>query len=74
MYGGAVAGAARLSILVPIDLLKTRAQNQKDGKIRYKKMISTLYRQQGITGLYRGFWTLALRDIPGWAIYFQIYE
>ena len=44
MFGGAVAGGARLSILGPLDLLKTRAQAQKNGKIRYKKMISTLYR------------------------------
>lgn len=37
-------------------------------------MISTLYRQQGLTGFYRGFSTLALRDVPGCAIYFYTFE
>ena len=32
---GAVAGGTRLSVLVPFDLLKTRAQAQKEGKIKY---------------------------------------
>ena len=25
-------------------------------------------------GLYRGFWTHTLRSIPGWAVYFWVYE
>jgi hypothetical protein len=44
-YGGAVAGAPRLFLMVPLELLKTRAQNTKNGDIRYSKMISTLYKQ-----------------------------
>ena len=74
MYSGAVAGGARVFILVPFDLLKTRAQAQKNGKIRYSQMISTLYRQQGLAGLYRGFWTVASRDIPACAAYFYTFE
>jgi len=30
--------------------------------------------EQGIRGLYRGFWACAARDTPGWAIYFSSYE
>lgn len=74
MYSGAVAGGARVFILVPFDLLKTRAQAQKNGKICYGRMISTLYRQQGLVGLYRGFWTVALRDVPACAAYFYTFE
>lgn len=39
MYAGAAAGASRLLIFAPFDLLKTRAQAQKTGKIRYLKMV-----------------------------------
>jgi predicted xylose isomerase-like sugar epimerase len=74
MYSGAVAGGARVFVLVPFDLLKTRAQAQKNGKVRYTRMISTMYRQQGLTGLYRGFWTVALRDVPACAAYFFTFE
>jgi len=24
--------------------------------------------------MYRGFWAFALRDIPGWAVYFSAFE
>lgn len=33
-----------------------------------------ILRQQGLSGLYRGFWASAWRDIPGWAAYFGSYD
>lgn len=72
--GGMAAGIARLPFGVPIELLKTRAQYQRQGKIKYFPMIAKLYHQQGVSGIYRGTWAMALRDGPGWAIYFAIYQ
>ena len=74
LIGGAVAGFASLSIFVPLELLKCRAQVDKVGGVSYSKMIKNLFQQQGIPGLYRGFWATAWRDTPAWAVYFALYE
>lgn len=74
LLAGAFAGFASLSIFVPLELLKCRAQVQREGDIRYGAMIRELYQMQGVAGLYRGFWAMAWRDIPGWAAYFAGYE
>ena len=57
-----------------MELFKCRAQVQKEGQINYSRIASDLYRMQGITGLYRGFWAFAWRDVPGWAVYFSAYQ
>lgn len=40
----------------------------------YGAEIKAIIRNQGIFGLYRGFWASAWRDIPGWAVYFASFE
>lgn len=40
----------------------------------YSAEVSTLLAQQGISGMYRGFWASAWRDVPGWAVYFASYD
>jgi len=35
MLGGAIGGFASLSVAVPVDLLKSRAQMTRDGKLNY---------------------------------------
>lgn len=74
LLAGAIAGFASLSVVVPLELLKCRAQVQKEGDINYRSMVRELYQAQGVSGLYRGFWAMAWRDIPGWAAYFAAYE
>ena len=74
LYGGALAGLCSLSIYVPLDLLKCRAQMTKDGNLNYTNELRNVWRAQGIRGLYRGFWAFAWRDIPGWAVYFAAFE
>lgn len=74
LLAGAFAGLASLSVIVPVELLKCRAQVQREGEIKYRAMVRDLYRAQGVAGLYRGFWAMAWRDIPGWAAYFACYE
>lgn len=31
-------------------------------------------RNEGFSGLYKGFWVLVARDVPGWGAYFLAYE
>jgi len=74
LISGAFSGFLSLSIYVPGDLLKCRAQIRKDKNFSYMKEIQLIVKSEGIKGLYRGFMITALRDIPGWGIYFATYE
>ena len=74
MVGGAVGGFASLSVAVPVDLLKSRAQMTRDGKLNYPREMRHILSTQGPCGMYRGFWAFALRDIPGWGVYFSAFE
>lgn len=74
LLAGAVSGFASLSIFVPFELLKCRAQLSKGPSVSYTAEVSTLIAQQGVSGLYRGFWASAWRDVPGWAAYFASYD
>jgi len=74
LYAGALAGLCSLSIFVPGDLLKCRAQMTSEGNMSYVAETKSILRQQGIAGLYRGFWASAWRDVPGWAVYFASFE
>ncbi|MFN9900036.1 MAG: MC/SLC25 family protein, partial [bacterium] len=35
----------------------------------YRVELKKLWLNEGIRGLYRGFWPLLWRDIPGWGVY-----
>ena len=70
---GAFAGLGSLAVLVPLELLKCRAQIKKDGNLNITQEVKDIVRDQGAKGLYRGFWATAWRDIPGWAVYFSAY-
>lgn len=71
---GAIAGFCSLAVLVPLELLKCRAQIMKEGNLNVIKEVKDILREQGTKGLYRGFWASAWRDIPGWAVYFSAYS
>ncbi|KAJ1827804.1 mitochondrial aspartate-glutamate transporter agc1, partial [Coemansia sp. RSA 2703] len=56
---GAVAGVTGVSIIFPLDMVKTRLQNQKpiNGKLPYRGGIDCfqqIVRKEGVRGLYRG--------------------
>jgi hypothetical protein len=74
LYAGGLAGLCGLSIFVPSDLLKCRQQMIREGSMSYTAEIKAILRNQGVSGLYRGFWASAWRDVPGWAIYFATFE
>ncbi|XP_073460999.1 solute carrier family 25 member 45 isoform X2 [Aquarana catesbeiana] len=71
----------------PVELIKIRLQNQTDslkshkteGNIQAKyygpiHCARSIFREEGITGLYRGSTALVLRDVPTVGIYFLTYE
>lgn len=74
LLSGAFSGFLSLFVFVPSDLLKCRAQLHRHGSMSYLKETRFILTNNGLQGLYRGFWASAWRDIPGWAVYFWVYE
>lgn len=76
---GSVAGLAQSLICSPMELAKTRLQVQVD-KIGVKKFngptqcLSYIYQCEGMRGIFRGLGATALRDVPGFSLYFLSYE
>ena len=68
---GALCG---MPVLIPQELLKCQAQNHYGRTFSYMELCETIWRQQGVRGLYRGACMTMLRDLPGFAIYFSVYE
>ncbi|KAI9476518.1 MAG: mitochondrial carrier domain-containing protein [Benjaminiella poitrasii] len=77
---GAGAGIVSSIVTCPLDVAKTRLQNQSvasPGEKLYKGTVGTLSRiwhEEGIRGLYRGLGPTILGYLPTWAIYFTAYD
>ena len=71
---GSIAAASALIIYCPIELLKVRAQVNRQEFMRYREAVPLLMRNEGPMSLYKGFTALLLRDVPGWGVYFCSYE
>ncbi|KAI8085800.1 mitochondrial carrier domain-containing protein [Gilbertella persicaria] len=77
---GAGAGIVSSIVTCPLDVAKTRLQNQSialPGEKLYKGTVGTLTRiwqEEGIRGLYRGLGPTILGYLPTWAIYFTAYD
>lgn len=57
LINGGIAGIVGVTCVFPIDLAKTRLQNQRQGHQVYKNMIDCLVktvRSEGYFGMYRG--------------------
>ncbi|XP_056449453.1 solute carrier family 25 member 45-like [Gadus chalcogrammus] len=73
---GCFSGLVGVVIMAPVDLVKVRLQGQASGA-RYRgplHCVSTILREEGPRGLYRGALALALRDVPCYGLYFLPYE
>eukprot|EP00243_Klebsormidium_subtile_P003104 TRINITY_DN16251_c0_g1_i1.p1 TRINITY_DN16251_c0_g1~~TRINITY_DN16251_c0_g1_i1.p1 ORF type:complete len:345 (+),score=44.03 TRINITY_DN16251_c0_g1_i1:446-1480(+) len=83
---GGFAGFANCFISTPTELVKIKLQMQQETTKKVVKgaagagfsgpveCAKHIYRIGGLHGLYRGFWTTALRDSLAFAIYFSFYE
>jgi len=72
--GGSVAALVADIVYNPVELLKCRAQVNRQENIRYRTVIPQLIRNEGVLALYKGFLPLICRDVPSWAAYFWSYE
>ncbi|KAM9301644.1 solute carrier family 25 member 45 [Gastrophryne carolinensis] len=84
---GCFSGFVQVYFTAPIDLIKVRLQNQTDSlksgkkkansQARYRgpmRCAVTIFREEGIAGLYRGSTAMAIRDVPTFGLYFLTYE
>ena len=84
---GGLAGAVSGVVSCPLDVIKTKLQAQGGFKGR-KESISissaayrgvkgtavTIWREEGIRGMYRGLGPMLLGYVPTWAVYLTIYN
>ncbi|KAI8639403.1 mitochondrial carrier domain-containing protein [Parasitella parasitica] len=74
---GAGAGVISSVVTCPLDVVKTRLQNQAIGHFKYRGTMGTIRRirlEEGIRGLYRGLGPTVVGYLPTWAIYFTVYD
>eukprot|EP00835_Amoeboradix_gromovi_P004923 NODE_419_length_8955_cov_0.206527.p3 type:complete len:165 gc:universal NODE_419_length_8955_cov_0.206527:7041-7535(+) len=73
---GAIAGLATAFISVPLDVIKTRLQNNtlQSSKYIFVTGLVKIYKKEGIRGNYRGLSPTLMGYLPTWAIYFSVYE
>jgi len=84
---GGLAGAVSGVVSCPLDVIKTKLQAQGGFRGR-KESISigaaayrgvkgtagTIWREEGIRGMYRGLGPMLLGYVPTWAVYLTIYK
>jgi len=79
---GAMAGTFGTMLNTPMDVVKTRVQNQhsqlKPGDVpKYNwtyPSLFTIYKEEGVRALYKGFWPKVLRLGPGGGILLVVFD
>jgi len=72
---GAFTGIPMAFVIAPSERIKCLLQvNQNGNNTTMMKCAKDVYRQGGIRGLYKGLGVTMLRDVPGNAAFFGVYE
>ena len=79
MLAGAVAGMSYNFLFYPADTIKSRMQTEEVGQLTggrrtFAEVGKTLWREQGLRGLYRGCGITVGRAAPSSALIFTVYE
>ncbi|CAJ0752853.1 9438_t:CDS:2 [Entrophospora sp. SA101] len=79
MAAGAISAVPTTLVMSPVERIKVllQVQGQATSQTKYKgpsDVIKALYREGGISSIYRGAGATLLRDVPGTAVYFGAYE
>ncbi|KAL2338082.1 hypothetical protein Fmac_012528 [Flemingia macrophylla] len=77
--GGVGTGALQSLLLSPVELIKVRLQLQYTGHMTESekgpiRLAKSIWRKEGLRGLYRGFGVTVMRDAPAHGLYFWSYE
>ena len=84
---GGIAGAVSGIVSCPLDVIKTKLQAQGGFQTRENGLrgtsaayrgvagsASTIWKEDGIRGMYRGLGPMLLGYIPTWAVYLTVYN
>ena len=85
---GSVGGLASGVVTCPLDVIKTKLQAQggfqapkpehaSAGSAAYRGLVGTaesIWREEGVRGMYRGLFPIILGYFPTWAVYFTVYD
>ena len=75
---GCGGGVLQTTVLVPLDLVKCRLQVDGQSKVRQYRGVFDCFRQvlrhEGVRGLYIGYRSTLLREVPSFGVYFLSYE
>uniref|UniRef100_A0A1Y1KAE3 Mitochondrial basic amino acids transporter n=1 Tax=Photinus pyralis TaxID=7054 RepID=A0A1Y1KAE3_PHOPY len=70
---GVLAGLVQTSICSPMELVKTRVQIAGDN-LKPLECLKSIYKTEGVRGVFRGLGITAVREAPAFATYFVTYE
>lgn len=84
---GGIAGAVSGLVSCPLDVIKTKLQAQGGFKVprdgaklstaAYRGVLGTfetIWREEGVRGMYRGLGPMLLGYVPTWAVYLTVYN
>ena len=74
LTSGGLARLAAVTLVSPLELVRTKMQSQKMPWSDVHKCLTELVRVQGIKGLWNGYTATLLRDVPFSALYWPLYE
>ncbi|KAF6029541.1 SLC25A40 [Bugula neritina] len=71
---GATARAVAITVISPLELIRTKIQSEQMTYQQTKEAIKFSLRTSGVASLWRGWGPLMWRDVPFSAVYFTLYE
>jgi solute carrier family 25 protein 39/40 len=74
LTAGGLARLVAVSIVSPLELVRTKMQSQKMPLSQVVQCLRLLVATQGLRGLWNGYTATLLRDVPFSAIYWPLYE
>lgn len=74
MVAGSAGEFASCMVRVPYEVVKMRSQTNAGEKVSNMHITKQIIAREGFAGLYRGFWSTVIRDVPFSALQYPIWE
>jgi len=74
LTAGGLARLAAVTLVSPLELVRTKMQSQKMPWSDVHKCLTELVKAQGVRALWNGYTATLLRDVPFSALYWPLYE
>lgn len=74
LVAGSVARTWSVTVVSPLELVRTKMQSRRLSYLEIGEALKTLYQTRGVLGFWRGLGSTLLRDVPFSALYWLNYE